>query len=145
MEEQDQIQRIVELPVNLERAWRAISTPEELSRWFSDEVAFEPQVGSEIIFDWEDYGRKYGQIEVIEAPYRFGFRWLAGDRGDRTTLQAANSTFVLMSLERTPSGTRLTVTETGFANLAPELRRTEFEGNTRGWETELGELSAYLA
>ncbi len=41
-------------------------------------------------------------------------------------------------------GTRLTVTETGFAQLPEDVYRKAFDGNTEGWAKELGELAGYL-
>jgi hypothetical protein len=36
------------------------------------------------------------------------------------------------------------VVETGFAQLSDDAHRTAFDGNTRGWASELGELVDYL-
>lgn len=144
MKTTDDIQRVLDLPVGLERAWRAISTPAGMSRWFSEQVSFEARVGAEIIFEWDDYGTKFGKIEVIEHPKSFGFRWLAGEPGLIEPIHENNSTLVLMELEEIPQGTRLTVTETGFSKLSKELQSSEFVKNQRGWDYELAELIAYL-
>ena len=42
------------------------------------------------------------------------------------------------------AGTKLTVVESGFAQLAEDAYRKAFDGNTDGWAKELGELVAYL-
>jgi hypothetical protein len=42
------------------------------------------------------------------------------------------------------AGTRLTVVESGFAQLPEEEHRTAYDGNTGGWASELGELASYL-
>jgi hypothetical protein len=42
------------------------------------------------------------------------------------------------------AGTRLTVVETGFAQLPEDAYRKAYDGNTRGWASELGELAGYL-
>ena len=47
-------------------------------------------------------------------------------------------------LEPIGSGTRLTVVETGFAQLPPEAYHTAYDGNVKGWASELGELVSYL-
>ena len=41
-------------------------------------------------------------------------------------------------------GTRLTVVESGFSQLPEDAHRQAFDGNTRGWASELGELADYL-
>jgi hypothetical protein len=47
-------------------------------------------------------------------------------------------------LEPTSSGTRLVVSESGFAQLPDEWLEQTYQGNTQGWAAELGELTAYL-
>ena len=59
-----------------------------------------------------------------------------------TTTRAARTS----SSRSSPSaaGTRLTVVETGFAQLPDDAYGKAFDGNTEGWASELGELVAYL-
>jgi hypothetical protein len=38
----------------------------------------------------------------------------------------------------------LTVVETGFAQLSDDAYKVAFDGNTRGWRSELDELIQYL-
>jgi uncharacterized protein YndB with AHSA1/START domain len=80
------------------------------------------------------------RVERVEEPRVFGFTWqiygLPADDPRRT--------YVEFTLEPTTSGTRLTVVETGFAQLADDAHREAFDGNTRGWASELHELIAYL-
>ena len=42
------------------------------------------------------------------------------------------------------AGTRLTVVETGFAQLPEDAYRKVYDGHTQGWASELGELAGYL-
>lgn len=139
------IEREVEFPFSIERLWRAISEPEELSRWFSDQVTMERRVGGNIRFEWEEYGTANGVIALIEPPVRFAFRWRAHGVPEEVTMEPANSTLVLFELEPTQSGTRLKVTESGFAELPPALREATIRENTSGWESELQDLVTYLA
>jgi len=76
MKTTDQIQRVLELQEGLESAWHAISKPEKMSRWFSEHECFESRVGVEIVFERNDYGRKYGWIEVIEPQTFVILLWL---------------------------------------------------------------------
>jgi uncharacterized protein YndB with AHSA1/START domain len=70
----------------------------------------------------------------------FGFTWhiygLPEDDPRRT--------YVEFTLEPDGAGTRLTVVESGFAQVSQDAHRTAFDGNTRGWASELAELAAYL-
>jgi uncharacterized protein YndB with AHSA1/START domain len=51
---------------------------------------------------------------------------------------------VEFTLEPVGAGTRLTVVESGFAQLADDAYAKAYHGNTEGWANELGELVAYL-
>lgn len=144
-EQIDSIQKIIDLPVDLPRAWRAISTAEDIQNWFSDHAKFESKVGAEIEFEWDDYGKKYGRVEIIEPPNRFGFRWLAGEPGSKDVpLTDNNSTLVVMELDEIPGGTRLTVTESGFSKLPAEMQKSELVKNTGGWDYEFNDLKNYI-
>jgi hypothetical protein len=54
------------------------------------------------------------------------------------------STLVEFSLEDTPDGTRVTVTESGFGGLPDDVREQLIQGNTEGWIRETTELLDYL-
>ncbi len=80
------------------------------------------------------------RVERVEEPTVFGFTWqiygLPKDDPRRT--------YVEFTLEPVGAGTRLTVVESGFAQLPADAYRTAYEGNTKGWASELGELVSYL-
>ena len=80
------------------------------------------------------------RVERVEEPTVFGFTWhiygLPEDDPRRT--------YVEFTLEPVGAGTRLTVVESGFAQLPDDAHRTAFDGNTEGWASELGELVDYL-
>ena len=80
------------------------------------------------------------RVERVEEPTVFGFTWpiygLPEDDPRRT--------YVEFTLEPSGPGTRLTVVETGFAQLSEDAYRKAYDGNTEGWAKELGELADYL-
>ncbi len=53
-------------------------------------------------------------------------------------------TYVEFTLEAIGAGTRLTVVESGFAQMPPDAYRVAFDANTEGWASELAELADYL-
>jgi hypothetical protein len=81
------------------------------------------------------------RVERVEEPAVFGYTWqifgLPEDDPRRT--------YVEFTLEPAGSGTRLTVTESGFAQLPADAHRKAYDGNTQGWASELGELVKHLA
>ncbi|QBD75647.1 ATPase [Ktedonosporobacter rubrisoli] len=127
------IERSIVVKADRERAWKAITTPELIEKWF-EPIYFERlAVGEALTFTW---GGK-GSIALVEPMERFGFRWQSAKPHPAQTL-------VIFVLETVSEGTRITVTEQGFEALPEEIRQAHFQQNTQGWEKELGELSAYL-
>jgi uncharacterized protein YndB with AHSA1/START domain len=70
----------------------------------------------------------------------FGFTWqIYGLPEDDV-----RRTYVEFTLEPVRSGTRLTVVETGFAQLPDDAHDVAFDGNANGWVAKLDELADYL-
>ncbi len=80
------------------------------------------------------------RVERVEEPTVFGYTWhiygLPEDDPRRT--------YVEFTLSPTDTGTQLTVVESGFGQLADDAHRTAYDGNAKGWPSELGELVSYL-
>jgi uncharacterized protein YndB with AHSA1/START domain len=144
----DAIERELVLPVPPPRVWAALTEPDGLSAWFGTRAIVDLKPGGSLAFIWESEGERFtwrGQVEAVEPPHRFAFRWQSFRGYEDESLSDSPTTRVEFTLEAHPEGTRLRVVESGFASLPAEFRRTSFEGNTRGWQNELGELAAYLA
>ena len=78
------VERIYQAPAAL--VWRAISTPEEMSRWSFEIQEFQPEAGGEFTFYGEKDGVKYEHLcrvtEVIPRK-RLAYSWrYAGHPGD---------------------------------------------------------------
>jgi uncharacterized protein YndB with AHSA1/START domain len=137
----DRIERTVELAHPPEKVWAALTTAEGLGAWFGDEAVIDLRPGGAARMTWsgEGYTARM-RVERVEEPVVFGFTWhifgLPGDDPRRT--------YVEFTLEPAGAGTRLTVAESGFAQLPEDRYREAYDGNTDGWAKELGELAAYL-
>ena len=79
-------------------------------------------------------------MERVEEPTVLGFTWpiygLPEDHPRRT--------YVEFTLEPDGAGTRLTVVESGFAQLPEDARGKAYDGNADGWARELAGLAGYL-
>ena len=80
------------------------------------------------------------RVERVEEPTIFGFTWHIYGLPD----DDPRRTYVEFTLEPTGAGTRLTVVESGFAQLPDEAYRTAYDANALGWPSELSELVDYL-
>jgi uncharacterized protein YndB with AHSA1/START domain len=136
----DRIERTVEIKQPPDRVWAALTTAEGLSAWFGDEATIELHPGGSARLVWASGDSNEMRVERVDEPSVFAFTWsiygLPADDPRRT--------YVEFTLEPAAIGTRLTVVETGFAQLPADAHHTAFDGNTRGWARELDELVAYL-
>ena len=136
------ITRTLDLPHPQEKVWAALTTIPGLTGWFGSHAEGEVAPGSDVRMRWEPYDDAQGTltIQVVDPMSVFAFTWgvSGAPEGD------PRRTYVEFVLEPTGSGTRLTLTESGFAQLPDEWLVSTYEGNIEGWRSELDELAAYL-
>jgi uncharacterized protein YndB with AHSA1/START domain len=136
----DRIERTVELAHPPAAVWAALTTADGLSGWFGKEATIDLRPGGSASMSFDSGHIADMRVERVEEPAVFGFTWhvygLPADDPRRT--------YVEFTLEPAGRGTRLTVVETGFAQLPADAYRTAFDSNTRGWTIELGELVSYV-
>ena len=139
----DRIERTIDLAQPPQRVWEALTSAEGLGGWFGDRATVDLRPGGTAYVEWdqdEDNFKVALTIVVVEPPARFAWTW--GIQGLPAT--DPRRTYVEFTLESAGAGTRLTVVESGFAQLPGDVYRTAYDGNTRGWASELGELADYL-
>ena len=136
----DRIERTVDIGHPPRQVWAALTTAEGLAAWFGTEATIDLRPGGSARMRWTSGESADMRVERVEEPTVFGFTWhiygLPEDDPRRT--------YVEFTLEQVGAGTRLTVVESGFAQLSGEAHHKAFDGNTRGWASELGELVDYL-
>ena len=136
----DRIERTVEVAHPPGKVWAALTTAEGLGAWFGDEAAIDLRPGGSARMRWSSGFTVDMRVERVEEPTVFGFTWqiqgLPEDDPRRT--------YVEFTLEPAGAGTRLRVVESGFAQLPEDAYRAAYDGNTKGWASELGELADYL-
>jgi uncharacterized protein YndB with AHSA1/START domain len=136
----DRIERIVEIPHPPSKVWAALTTAEGLGTWFGDRATIDLRPGGAATLAWNEGFTQDLRVERVEEPRVFAFTWHIYGLPD----DDPRRTYVEFTLEPVDSGTRLTVVETGFAQLADDAHDKAFGGNVKGWASELGELVAYL-
>jgi len=136
----DRIERTVEIAHPPAKVWDAITTAEGLGTWFGNSATIDLRPGGEAEMTWTSGDKAAMRIERVEEPTVFGFTW--GING--LPEDDPRRTYVEFTLEPVGAGTRLTVVESGFAQLPPDAYEKAYGGNTEGWAHELGELVEYL-
>jgi uncharacterized protein YndB with AHSA1/START domain len=136
----DRIERTVELAHPPAKVWAALTTADGLAGWFGNEAAIDLRPGGLGWMRWAGGFAVEMRVERVEEPRVFGFTWpiygLPSDDPRRT--------YVEFTLESAGAGTRVTVVESGFAQLPEDAYHKAYDGNTDGWAKELGELADYL-
>jgi uncharacterized protein YndB with AHSA1/START domain len=136
----DRIERTVELAHPPAKVWEALTTGEGLAGWFGNEATIDLRPGGTARMSWTGGGTAEMRVERVEEPVVFGYTWHIYGLPE----EDPRRTYVEFTLEPSRGGTRLTVVESGFAQLPEDVYSKAFDGNTDGWAKELGELAAYL-
>ena len=96
-----EVMRELVVPSPREKVWKALTDPDELEKWFANDVELDVEEG-EGVFRWEDGAVRRARVEEVDEGRRFSFTWTDEDDVE---------THVAFELEEVPDGTRLTVTE----------------------------------
>ncbi len=136
----DRIERVVEIAHPPTKVWAALTTAEGLAAWFGNQAEIDLRPGGSAQMKWTNGHTADMRVERVDEPTVFGFTWHIYGLPD----DDPRRTYVEFTLEPFDAGTRLTVVETGFAQLPENAHSTAVEGNTGGWVSELGELVDYL-
>jgi uncharacterized protein YndB with AHSA1/START domain len=138
---------LIEAPVEV--VWRAVTEPDQISSWFTDAAVIDVREGGEGTLTWNQRATTKPMtarisIETVAPPRTFSFRW-AHPEG----VEASQDNSVLVEFTLLPEGddTRLRVVETGLLELAwSDTDKASYaDEHTRGWETHLASLRAYVA
>ena len=136
----DRIERTVEIAHPPATVWAALTTAEGLSAWFGNEATIDLRPGGAASMKFGSGHVADMRVERVEEPTVFGYTWHIYGLPDGDPRR----TYVEFTLEPAGAGTRLTVVESGFAQLPDDAYRTAYDCNTQGWASELSELVDYL-
>ena len=120
-------------PFPQDRVWRAISTGALMADWLLPND-FQPVPGHSFTFrtqampDWD--GIIEARVLAVDAPHHLSYTWVA----------LGVVTEVALTLEPTPTGTRLTVAQSGFR---PDHAQN-YAGARTGWTHFLDRLAPVL-
>jgi uncharacterized protein YndB with AHSA1/START domain len=155
----DRIEKKILLHAPRKRIWRALSDSTEFGTWFGMKfdgpfvpgavmrgVIVGTKVNAEVAKAQKEYEGISGEITIerIEPERLFSFRWhpFAVERG--VDYSAEPTTLIVFTLEETPDGVLLTVTESGFDQIPLERRSKAFTANEQGWTMVLKLIEEYL-
>jgi uncharacterized protein YndB with AHSA1/START domain len=156
---EDRIEKNVVVRATRERVWKALTDSQEFGSWFGarfegpfipgrtvrgviaasalatpEETANHPYLGKPIIL----------QIERVDPPRRFSYRWRPLDGRAAPETVDGPSTLVEFTLEEAEGGTRVTVVESGFSQLPDPHRKSAFESHEGGWSVQVQRVRVHI-
>lgn len=144
----DRIVKQIDLNAPIERVWRALTDHTEFSQWFrvNLESPFVPGQVTRGRITHPGFEHVVMEVRVkdMEPPRRFSYYWHPYAVDPKADYSKETPTLVEFVLEKTPTGTRLTVTESGFDRI-PAIRRDEaFRMNERGWTGQIKNIATHV-
>jgi uncharacterized protein YndB with AHSA1/START domain len=156
----DRIEKVVLLRAPLDRVWQAISDSRAFGQWFGmrfdgpfvegtavrgvitpttvdEQVARQQEPHTGTASTWE--------IVAVEPPRRLAYRWHPFAVESGADYSEEPTTLVEFTLDETPDGVLLRITESGFDAIPADRRAAAFEANSRGWSAQVVLVQKYLA
>ena len=145
---QDRIEKIVDLAAPVARVWRAITDHKEFGEWFRVRLDNPFKVGETttgyITYPGYEHMKWVTVTERMDHERLFAFSWPPSAIDPDTEYDADAKVLVEFRLEPTETGTRLTITESGFQQF-PEAKRLEvLRSNTEGWDIQAKNVAAHV-
>lgn len=146
---ENRIEKQIALKAPVARVWRALTDFREFGEWFrvALEGPFVPGQAARGHITWPGYEHVVWEAVVQEMdPERlFSFTWHPYSVDPSIDYSQEPSTLVEFRLEATVTGTRLTLTESGFENIPAHRRAEAFRMNDGGWTQQMKNVETYVA
>lgn len=136
MDDRRVVEKVLEFEAPVERVWKAITDPAELSRWFGHETELDLTPGGDGAFIWREHGRFAVRVREVDPPRRLVWSWV--HQPDVAFGDAPHTTVEWRLTPREGGGTTLRLVESGFLT---DLHHSQ---NNGGWDEELAELAALV-
>ena len=145
---QDQIEKVVDLAAPVSRVWKAITDHKEFGEWFRVHLDGPFKVGEttkgNITFPGYEHVKWISVSEQLDHERLFAFSWPPSAVDPDTDYAPDAKVRVEFRLEPIDTGTRLTITETGFQQF-PEAKRLEvLRSNIEGWNIQAKNVAAHV-
>src|SRR5689334_19972058 len=144
----DRIDRTIELAALPDRVWRALTTPKQIAAWFRVGIEGPLAPGAEVWMTWSEPNQPPKRFRVwiveMDPPRRFAWEWYPGEIDQAIDYSREPRTRVTFTLEPSATGTRLTLSETGFTEVSLARRAKVFTDNAQGWTEVLTWLQNYV-
>lgn len=144
----DRIVKSVELRAPVARVWRALTDHREFGEWFRVKLDRPFQVGEvargQVTHPGYEHVVWQAKVQRIEPERLFSFTWHPYGVDPDVDYSKEAPTVVEFRLEAIPSGTRLTITESGFDAVPGHRRAEAFRMNDEGWAQQVTNIARHV-
>lgn len=145
----DRIEKQIDLLAPVDRVWRAITDPVEFGQWFRVKLEgpFVPgkEAKGQILHPGYEHLTWRAVVQKIEPQTLFSFTWHPYGIDKSVDYSKEEPTLVEFRLEPTKTGTRLTLTESGFSKIPAHRQDIAFRMNDQGWTQQMKNIAAHVA
>lgn len=144
----DRIERQIEIEAPPARVWRALADYREFGQWFRVNLdgPFVPGKLARGRITYPGYEHLVMEVWVqsMQPERYFSFTWHPYAIDPAADYAKEPPTLVEFRLEKTATGTRVTVTESGFDAIPAERRDEAYRMNTSGWEEQIHNIERHV-
>ena len=137
---ENEIRSEMMLRASIDKVWEALTTHEGWTGWFSYGVVGKFEEGETLTLDFGPYGECFALVSTMNPKTEFAYQWHPGEDCPIEKYPMSELTTVRFTLEALGDGTKLTMVESGFANLPESRRASALEANSGGWDSELPKI-----
>jgi uncharacterized protein YndB with AHSA1/START domain len=145
----DRIEKRIELKALVSRVWRALTDYREFGEWFRVKLdgPFVPgQVSrGQITYPGYEHLKWEAVVQKMEPERLFSFTWHPYAIDPTVDYSKETPTLVEFRLEKTPGGTLLVLTESGFDKIPSHRRNEAFRRNDGGWTEQLRNIENHVS
>ncbi|HEY1758145.1 MAG TPA: SRPBCC family protein [Bryobacteraceae bacterium] len=142
------IEKQIELKAPVSRVWRALTDHVEFGEWFRVKLEgpFLPGQVSRGNITWPGYEHIKWEavVQTMEPERLFSFTWHPYAVDPKVDYSMETPTLVEFKLEKTPTGTLLLVTESGFDKIPSDRRLEAIRRNEGGWAQQMTNIESYV-
>ena len=146
---ESRIEKRIELKAPVSRVWRALTDSREFGEWFQVKLEgpFVPgQVSrGHITYPGYEHLKWEAVVQKMEPERLFSFTWHPYAIDPKKDYSKETPTLVEFRLEKTPTGTLLLLTESGFDKVPADRRAEAFRRNDGGWDEQMKNIDSYVA
>jgi uncharacterized protein YndB with AHSA1/START domain len=144
----DTIVKSIELNAPPARVWRALTDHREFGQWFRVNLESPFVPGKTTRGRITHPGYEHVTMEVVvqkmEPQRLFSFNWHPYAVDPKVDYSKEPPTLVEFKLEKTATGTRLVVTESGFDSIPAARRDEAFRMNSAGWAGQVKNIEKHV-